>query len=108
MGNESSSQQPPSIWTLARDGNPGVLRNTLDRIAKLPSAEKSLYMDWQDKSNERTAVAMAALMGKTECVKILLISGADSNRVGRDDMGPLHLAVKINDVAITNLLLKAT
>lgn len=107
MGNESSNQQQLSgIWTLARDGDPGGLRDSVDRIAILPPAEKASYIDWQDKANGRTPLAMAAVMGKAECVEVLLNGGADASRVGRDGMGPLHLAVKNNDVAIVNQLLR--
>lgn len=104
MGNKSStSLQTSSVWMLARYGDPNALRVGLKRI---PAETKSSYLDWSGKPDYRTPLAMASLVGYFECVKILLDAGADPNRVGRDGMGPLHLAVKTNNVAITRLLLE--
>lgn len=108
MGNESSTQQQQrsGIWTLARDGRPGGLRASIDQLAGLRPAEKAAYIDWQDEADRRTPLAMAALMGAVECVRMLLINGADASLVGRDGMGPLHLAVKSKGIAIVNLLMR--
>lgn len=105
MGNASSSsatQQTLAVWMLARDGDSTALAAVMEQ---LPPELKASYLDWVDQADQRTPVAMATLLGHIDCLKLLLEAGADGNRVGRDGMGPLHLAVKADNQEITRLLL---
>lgn len=107
MGNASSSsatQQPLAVWMLARDGDSVALRAVMEQV---PTELKASYLDWVDQADQRTPVAIATLLGHVDCVKLLLKAAADGNRVGRDGMGPLHLAVKADNLEITTVLLES-
>lgn len=112
MGNASSSslkqkqeqerQQALTVWMLAQEGDPAALGAF---IAQIPSKLRASQLNYEEKADQRTPLAIATVLGHVDCVKLLLKAGADRNRVGRDGMGPLDLAIKTGNLTILRLLL---
>lgn len=86
---------------LARDGDPASLSAI---IGQIPLKLKASQLNYVDKADQRTPIAIATVLGHADCVELLLKAGADRNRVGRDGMGPLDLAIKADNLAIVKLL----
>lgn len=106
MGNGNSSKRPSGVWEQARHGDPVALRAGIERI---PADLKAVYINLGHKTDReyRSPVAIATVFGHEECVQILLDAGADANYADRYRMTPLHLAVKANNTAIMEILLKS-
>ena len=84
------------IWTAAKKGNLGAVRDFLAKGIKVNSPD----------SSGSTPLSMAALTGQVETAKFLISKGADVNVRHKDGGTPLHGAAFLGQVVIVELLVE--
>ena len=94
---EGSRQQPEKdIWTAAKKGNIGAIKDFLAKGIKVDSPDPS----------GSTPLSMATLTGEVETAKFLISKGANVNVQHMDGGTPLHGAAFLGQVRIVKLLLE--
>ena len=84
------------IWTAAKKGNLGAVKDFLTKGVKVNSPD----------SSGSTPLSMSALTGQVETAKFLISKGADVNVRHKDGGTPLHGAAFLGQVAIVELLVE--
>ena len=69
--------------------------------------DAKIAIDATTADSRRTALHQAAVMGKSECVQVLLAAGADKDLGDADDLTPLALATKFGQLDTVMILLEA-
>lgn len=91
------------VWQAARAGDASAMRAALARL----TPRSRCWIEWQEPSSGRSALAAAAVAGHAECARLLLQAGADVDARDAKGDSPLHLASKRGHAAVLRLLLEA-
>ena len=94
--NSVNSLRQSSLYLAAREGEAEAMRLLIKAGA-----------DIDGRGSEMSPLAVAALMGHTHCVQLLIRNRADLNLVGENGHSPLMNAVKLNRLSVAKVLLDA-
>jgi ankyrin repeat protein len=92
----------PAIHMAIKMNYPKAVKMLLDAGCDVEIKSKSDSIGWR----EETPILCVAFWGHDDIAKMLLDSGANVNAKANQDVTPLHVAVRMNNVGIAKLLLE--